>query len=113
MNRRDLLAAFLGVAAAGCRRRPPALPPGELVGADVVLGHRLRERHTLKPERWETVPLVIVGAGVAGLSAAWHLLRQKNDRFVVLELEAAPGGTSRSSAGPIPHPWVPIICPRR
>ncbi|MGL4551198.1 MAG: FAD-dependent oxidoreductase, partial [Gemmataceae bacterium] len=94
MNRRDLLAAFLGVVTAGCQRRGPPLPPGELVGADAALGHRLREPHTLKPDRWETVPLVIVGAGVAGLSAAWQLLRRKDDRFVVLELEAAPGGTS-------------------
>lgn len=105
-SRRELLAAFLGIVTAGCHRRAPALPPGEIVGANVALGHRLRERHTLKPAVWHTVPLVIVGAGVAGLSAAWHLRRNKFDRYVVLELEPAPGGTARAgSGGVVPYPW--------
>jgi protoporphyrinogen oxidase len=106
-SRRDLLAAFLGLPAlaAGCARTPP-LPPGELVGADVDLGHRLRLPPPPAPAAWQDVPVVIVGAGVAGLSAAWRLLRAGFDRFVLLELEAAPGGTSRSgSAGVVPHPW--------
>lgn len=104
-SRRELLAAFLGLpVAAGCARTPP-LPPGELVGVDVDLGHRLRLPPPA-PAVWEDVPVVIVGAGVAGLAAAWRLLRGGFDRFVLLELEGAPGGTSRSgSSGVVPHPW--------
>jgi protoporphyrinogen oxidase len=106
-SRRDLLATFLGLPAAlaGCSRRP-SLPPGEIVGAAVDLSHRLRQRLTRTPSDWQSVPLVIVGAGVAGLSAAWRLLHAGFDRFVLLELEPAPGGTSRAgTAGVVPHPW--------
>lgn len=105
MNRRDLLVALLGAGFVGCSPTRRDLPPGELVGADVALGHRLRERHTLRPQRWETLPLVLVGAGVAGLSAGWQLRRAGWDRWVLLELEADLGGTARAGAGPIPHPW--------
>jgi protoporphyrinogen oxidase len=105
-SRRELLAAFLGVTvASGCNRRTP-LPPGELIGANVDLGHRLRQPPPAAPEKWEEVPVVIIGAGIAGLSAGWEFLRAGFDRFVLLELESAPGGTSRSSTnGIVPHPW--------
>jgi hypothetical protein len=109
-TRRDLLAAFLGLPAglaAGCARRPTLPPEGELVGADVTLGHRLWQGGPVPaPTRWEEVPVVIVGAGVAGLSAAWRLRRAGFDRFAVLELEPAAGGTSRfGTRGVVPHPW--------
>jgi phytoene dehydrogenase-like protein len=109
-TRRDLLAAFLGVPAAlaaGCSGSPP-LPDGKIVGASLALGHRLRESAIPVPpaERWESVPVVIVGGGLAGLSAAWRFLREGFDRFVVLELEPVAGGTSRAEhTGVVPHPW--------
>ncbi|MBA3241947.1 MAG: FAD-dependent oxidoreductase [Acidobacteria bacterium] len=52
--------------------------------------------------------IVIVGGGVAGLAAAWRLLREGFEDFVVLELERAPGGTSQSGAragAVVPYPW--------
>lgn len=106
-TRRELLATFLGLPvalASGCTRRP-GLPPGEIVGASLNLGHRLRQPPPA-PTSWQDVPVVIVGAGVAGLAAAWRLHRQKFTRFVLLELEPALGGTSRAgSRGIAPHPW--------
>ncbi|WP_404304817.1 flavin monoamine oxidase family protein [Neorhodopirellula lusitana] len=49
---------------------------------------------------------VIVGAGVAGLSAGWHLLDQGIDDFVILELESEVGGTARSGrTGDFQYPW--------
>ncbi len=108
MFRRDLLRAFLGVPAAlaaGCGRAP-ALPPGEIVGAAVGPGHRLRDTPPPTPSAWESVPVVIVGGGVAGLSAAWRLARAGFDRFVLLEIEPAPGGTARAgTGGVVPYPW--------
>jgi phytoene dehydrogenase-like protein len=105
VNRRDLLVALLGASFTGCARRTPPLPPGELVGADLALGHRLREPLRRSPSRWETVPLLIVGGGVAGLSAGWHLQRRGFRDFRIVELESVLGGTSRSGTDPIPHPW--------
>src|SRR4051794_28660609 len=93
-TRRDLLAAFLGLPAAalaGCSRRPRMPPEGELVGANLALGHRLL-RPPPTPDVWREVPVVIVGGGVAGLSAAWRLARAGFRDFVVLELETAVGG---------------------
>jgi hypothetical protein len=52
--------------------------------------------------------VVIVGGGVAGLSAAWHLQEKGFENFVLLELERAPGGTARSGSNPsavVPYPW--------
>lgn len=111
-TRREVLAAFLGVpaalAACDSTQKTPPLPDGELVGASDLLGHRIRDRINidLSPDRSERVDLVIVGGGIAGLSAAWRLLKAGIDNFAVLELENAPGGTARSGTSPIvPYPW--------
>ncbi|HEX8183936.1 MAG TPA: FAD-dependent oxidoreductase [Blastocatellia bacterium] len=111
MTRRDVLAALLGVPAAlaACRSpKAPPLPEGEIVGASDVIGHRLRDGLSITPsqDRWERTGVVIVGGGVAGLSAAWHLLRSGFDDFILLELEVAPGGTARSGTSPVvSYPW--------
>ena len=110
-NRREILAAFLGlpVALAACREsRTPPLPPGEIVGASDVFGHRLRDglRIEVPSDAWSNVPVVIVGGGVAGLTAAWRLQNAGFHDFVLLELEGAPGGTSRSgSNSTVSFPW--------
>src|SRR5688572_21681636 len=110
-NRREILAAFLGlpVAFAACRRTAvPPLPAGEIVGASDVFGHRLRDSQPIEvsTDAWEHVPVVIVGGGVAGLTAAWRLLKSGFEDFVLLELENAPGGTSRSGSNRfISFPW--------
>ena len=111
MNRREVLAAFLGVpfALAACRRNEePRLPAGEIVGASDVFGHRLRDGlHVEVPaDAWSNVPLVIVGGGVAGLTAAWRLRNNGFTNFTLIELESAPGGTSRSGSNRlISFPW--------
>src|SRR5262245_3669878 len=109
-SRRDLLAAFLGLPAAlaGCARRPPPLPDGEVVGASLDLGHRLREPPppASAARAWQRAGVVIAGGGVAGLSAAWRFARAGFTDFVLLELEPALGGTSRfGTRGVVPHPW--------
>jgi len=44
--------------------------------------------------------------GIAGLSAAWRLLKAGFEDFVLIELERAPGGTARSGTSPIiAYPW--------
>ena len=110
-TRREILATFLGVPAAlaACRSgETPRLPEGELVGASDVIGHRIRDGLHITPsqDRWQRAAVVIVGGGVAGLSAAWRLLKAGFDDFVLIELERAPGGTARSGSSPlIAYPW--------
>lgn len=105
LSRRDLLAAFLGApfAAMACRRAPRvALPPGEIVGASDAVGHRLREPIREVPSEWTAHDVLIAGAGVAGLAAAWRLARAGVRDVVIVELEPVEGGTSRSAAN---YPW--------
>ncbi|HKS21934.1 MAG TPA: FAD-dependent oxidoreductase [Thermoanaerobaculia bacterium] len=101
LTRRELLLAFLGVACSRSSRRPP-LPPGEIVGASHEFGHRLRTPQNIVPTDWSNHDVVIVGAGVAGLAAAWRFKHADFNDVVVLELEEVAGGTSRSGRG---FPW--------
>jgi hypothetical protein len=111
LNRRELLAAFLGAPFAlnACRSQPeaPALPEGEIVGVSDGIGHLIRDGLRPEPASWERAGVVIVGGGVAGLAAAWRLLRAGVEDFVLLELELVPGGTARSGEahGVVPYPW--------
>src|SRR5919199_626375 len=95
-TRRDILAAVLGV-------------PAALAGCAGPQSDRLRDGvpPAPAPDQWERTGVVIVGGGVAGLSAAWRFLRAGFRDFVLLELEPAPGGTARSgdAHGVVPYPW--------
>jgi len=110
-TRRDILAALIGapIALTACRR-PPDAPPlqGELVGANAQLGHRLLGglESPPPPDRWKEVGVLIIGAGAAGLSAAWRLARAGYHDFQVLEVEAEIGGTARSGRNAVSaYPW--------
>ncbi len=112
VSRRELLTLLLGapLAAAACARRTrPPLPPGVIVDTGMARAHRLVRdgapdmAPASTPSRHR---VVIVGAGAAGLSAAWALRRAGIDDVVVLEHCDTVGGTARGdSAAPIPHPW--------
>lgn len=115
MNRRECLALLLGapLAAVACRNPPPRPIAGRIVGARMNVGHRIRHLGNV-PENTEVrdVPVVIVGSGIAGLTAAWRLLRRGFEDFTVLELEARPGGTSTfGTDGVVPYPWAAHYLP--
>lgn len=111
LSRRDLLTAFLGApfALTACKSKSEkAFPNGEIVGANVSLGHILRENRNFEVprENWQTVKVAIIGGGIAGLSAGWKFVNEGFSDFVLLELEKDIGGTSQSSTGnPVGYPW--------
>jgi len=114
MKRRSFLAATAAAAALplACRRKPEFAFPGELVGPDLPMGHWLRGGTFADPEHFEPISVLVVGGGVAGLSAAWRLVGAGVDDFRVLELEVEPGGTSRSGRNHVsPFPWAAHYLP--
>ena len=120
LNRRELITAILGASAAtlvGCDGRDlsslNANDPGRLLSPNFAVGHQIRDRkwsesihEANRGGRPEKTSVLIVGGGIAGLSAAWQLSRRGIDDFVMLELESNVGGTARSGqTGAIRYPW--------
>ena len=111
LTRRELIVTLLGTPAllsAGCSSSVRLPSAGELLGQSVGIGHRLRDGFRPQPstDQWQDVGVVIVGGGIAGLSAARRLKQNGCEDFVVLELESQPGGTSRAGRCELtPYPW--------
>ena len=119
VSRRRLLrsaAAGGGVAAAAAATflfRRPRPVAGGFVGRGHVVGHQIRDGQPFpaSPDRVR-IPAVIVGGGIAGLSAAWWMRRLGFDEFVLLELEDSAGGNSRSGQNSITaYPWAAHYVP--
>ena len=115
-TRRELLQALLGVPAAallggGCgafRRAPTLAFEGAIVGGPDAAGHKLRDGFRPLPSAVSRrrVGVLVVGGGVAGLSAAWRLERAGQRDYQVLELDDAPGGTARGGQNAVSRfPW--------
>lgn len=109
-TRRAWLGGAVGLGLAGCRRWPAeaslstdtALRPeveGGWVGAHMDRGHAWRDGlgklPSATPDQTRRVHTLIVGAGVAGLSAARGLQQAGIDDFAVLDLEDELGGNAR------------------
>ena len=107
LTRREFLGGALAAAALGaCRAGGEREIPGELLGPDRKLGHRLLSGGFAPPSRTERVPIVIVGGGAAGLSAGWKLLRSGEGSFVLLDLEARAGGNAAWGENSVSrYPW--------
>jgi monoamine oxidase len=70
------------------------------------LGHRLRDGRFPTPGEIYKTGILIVGGGISGLSAAWKLTKAGIDDFLLLEMEAEPGGNSRGGQSPlVAYPW--------
>ena len=134
ISRREFVLGGVGAVVAGAvvLARPLASAPallgltrksghrvsGAFVNDSSAIGHRLRDRADWPAIRVRRrVPVVIVGGGVAGLSAAWQLERRGFHDFVLLELEHEVGGNARGGENAVSrYPWaahyVPIPGPR-
>jgi monoamine oxidase len=102
-----LLLASSTLLSPGCSRSAADIE-GELLGTSFDLGHQIRDRESPGSPiaRQEKVKVVVIGGGMAGLSAAWRLQQAGLDDFAVLELEPQPGGTSRFGESRVTaYPW--------
>jgi monoamine oxidase len=92
-------AAPLSAALIGCSRKSGGgTPPGILQTPGMAFGHPLRDGGFAKlpaPSEVRRLPLLVVGAGIGGLSAGWALQRAGFADFEILELGDAAGGNSR------------------
>jgi len=86
---------------------------GQFVNDSFPLGHRLRDHAAFgAPKQTRKVPLVIVGGGCAGLSAAWRLRKKGFQDFVLLEMESQAGGNARWGENPVSrYPWAAHYLP--
>jgi glycine/D-amino acid oxidase-like deaminating enzyme len=106
-------AALVGLSVKG--DRPIA---GSFVNDSFQLGHFLRDRAAFPvARRVERHAVVIVGGGIAGLSAAWRLNKRGFRDFVLLEMNPQAGGNSRWGQNEITaYPWaahyVPVPGPK-
>ena len=93
-------------AAQGCGGNDSPIP-GEIIGSNYRRGHRLREsKQTKTPVRREYRKVVIVGAGISGLSAGRALHQNDISDFLLLDLESEAGGNARSGKNELSSfPW--------
>jgi glycine/D-amino acid oxidase-like deaminating enzyme len=104
VTRRELLLLGAGLMA-GCRRAGGQITGG-FAGASHEIGHLLRGGSIPAATQQRRVPVVIVGGGVAGLSAGWHLARNGFRDFEILELENEAGGNARFGENRVSaYPW--------
>jgi len=86
---------------------------GKINGASAAIGHQLRNAAFATPDQTAILDTVIIGSGISGLSAAYHLLKNNYTNFKVLELEPHPGGNAANgenaySAYPLGAHYLPV-----
>ena len=118
-TRRQYLIGGAGLAAIGLLGRFSSFlnakpVTGRIVGASSAIGHRLWNMDFVKPTTTSRRKVVIIGGGIAGLSAAWQLQRDGIDDWTLLELESDVGGNASSGENAVSaYPWgahyVPLL----
>ncbi len=104
---------FLPVALVGLSAKSEQRLTGTFFDDGLPAGHKLRDRAKFtSPSDVVKVPVVIVGGGIAGLSAAWQLEKRGFHDFLLLELESMAGGNARCGENAISrYPWAAHYVP--
>lgn len=86
---------------------------GSFVNEAAAAGHLLRDRKAFPAAKQIVkIPVVIVGGGISGLSAAWRLRKSGFSDFVLLEMNAEAGGNARYGQNEITsYPWAAHYVP--
>ncbi|HXB23195.1 MAG TPA: FAD-dependent oxidoreductase [Gemmatimonadaceae bacterium] len=111
LSRRSFL--FASAALIGLRRKTNRPLAGGFADDNMSVGHRIRDAASWPtPSRVVRTPIVIVGAGIAGLSAGWRLLKRGHSDFVILELGDQAGGNARWGQNEVSaYPWAAHYVP--
>jgi Flavin containing amine oxidoreductase len=112
IGRRNFLAAG-SAALIGLSIKADKKIDGSFVNEAASSGHLLRDHKPFpSPKRTERVPVVIVGGGISGLSAAWRFRKRGFKDFVVLEMNRQAGGNARWGENEITaYPWAAHYVP--
>lgn len=104
---------FVSAALVGLTAKAERTITGSFVHDSFPVGHRLRDHAPFEPpRRVEKIPLVIVGGGISGLSAAWRLNKKGFRDFVLLEMESQAGGNARWGENEVSrYPWAAHYVP--
>jgi hypothetical protein len=109
MKRDEFIRLSAGLAGIGpflnsCDDKKPIT--GKIIGASAATGHMLRDKSFADPDIFEEKQVVIIGAGVSGLSAARHLHKNNITDITILDLEDHAGGNSSFGSNKISRfPW--------
>jgi len=112
-TRRRFLRTVAAPALIGLTSKAEKRIDGQFVNDGFPLGHRIRDHASFSsPRQTQKIGIAIVGAGIAGLTAAWRLHKKGFRDFVILEMEPDPGGNSRWGENEItPYPWAAHYVP--
>jgi predicted NAD/FAD-binding protein len=106
ISRRNFLAQGLGLAGVAglgsvlCSCEPQRKVGGVLSGPNATMGHMLRNPQAGHPTESYKKDVVIIGGGIAGLSAARYL-NQFGVDFLMMEMEQNVGGNSSSASNTV------------
>jgi glycine/D-amino acid oxidase-like deaminating enzyme len=105
--------SFLSSALIGLTRKTDRPIAGSFVNDSFALGHRIRDGGGFAtPKERLSIPVVIVGGGIGGLSAAWRLDKRGFRDFVLLEMERSVGGNARWGENDASrYPWAAHYLP--
>jgi phytoene dehydrogenase-like protein len=120
ISRRDVLHGSLGLAAGagvgGCGRAEFRALPGRLTEPSWTLGHRLLDGSLPPVSEHREARVVVAGAGIAGLAAAFALRKEGIEDVLLIEALEEAGGNSTSGRNAVSgYPWgahyVPLVRP--
>jgi hypothetical protein len=110
MKRKNFIGLTLGLTGLGgflstCTPHSKQIK-GKIIGASSATGHLLRDNSFSRAAVASSAEVVIIGAGISGLSAARYLQQQKKDDFILLDLETHTGGNAAWGSNNISsYPW--------
>ena len=108
MTRRQLFPALVGLTAKSQDRID-----GGFVFEERNEGHLIRDGAIYRPPAGtRRAKVIIIGAGIAGLSAGWWLRKHGFDDFLILEGEQETGGNARFGENSVSaYPWAAHYVP--